>query len=312
MGRKLIIVLAALAGAAVLARAEPGRAGAYEEAIIDEQLGYHREAFRKFSTLAVRGHPEATFRLAALWHKGRGTPQNYDKAHATYLRAARLGSTNAQNNLGLLFRDGLGVESDPVAAYAWFALAAARDNRVARENRNHLRHRLSAEQLRRAQAQAERTMHGLKQAARMASTAVDTKGDVARSPATTSEVLPVDVASSVPPLADAAASAVVERMKRPARPRATPPSGGTGAAEGGPHYVVQIGVFGNPHGVRRIHSRLGESGMALRDDEVTLKGKAHHRLRVGPFTTITEAKEVASRVDDLLRLTSLVVRTSGD
>jgi TPR repeat protein len=54
----------------------------------------------------------------------------YDGDHATALRLwrpmAEQGYPGAQNNLGVMYRDGQGVPEDRVQAYMWFSLAASR------------------------------------------------------------------------------------------------------------------------------------------------------------------------------------------
>ena len=57
----------------------------------------------------------------------------------------------AQNNLGVLYANGEGVPMDRVTAFAWYSVAAARDNTKALYNREQLIKLLSPAQ--RAQAQ---------------------------------------------------------------------------------------------------------------------------------------------------------------
>lgn len=50
--------------------------------------------------------------------------QDYAAAAAAWRRAAERGHPRAQNGLGVLFRDGLGVEKDPASAITWFRISA--------------------------------------------------------------------------------------------------------------------------------------------------------------------------------------------
>ena len=75
-------------------------------------------------------------------HLGNGIPQNFIDAQKWYKRAAVSGNANSQNNLGVLYRDGLGTAPDAILAYKWFSLAAAQRNEEAINNLRVLRHNL--------------------------------------------------------------------------------------------------------------------------------------------------------------------------
>lgn len=59
---------------------------------------------------------------------------NYEKAAMAYRVAAELGNPTAQNNLGWLYANGLGVERDQKEAYKWYSLAAEQDEIYALSN----------------------------------------------------------------------------------------------------------------------------------------------------------------------------------
>jgi TPR repeat protein len=63
-----------------------------------------------------------------------GGPKNYHVAGQWFSLAANSGNIKAQENLGALYKNGLGVRRDYVKAYMWFAIAAAtqRDSEAAR------------------------------------------------------------------------------------------------------------------------------------------------------------------------------------
>lgn len=82
---------------------------------------------------------------------GRGTAANAAEAVEWYGRAAARGHIAAQNNLGVLYRDGTGVGRDPVEAYKWLALAANKNFALAKKNLDGLAPSLSAEQREEAQ-----------------------------------------------------------------------------------------------------------------------------------------------------------------
>lgn len=57
--------------------------------------------------------------------------QDYGRAHELWLPAARNGSMMAQNNLGVMYLNGLGVERDDAAAAHWFEQAATQGHAAA-------------------------------------------------------------------------------------------------------------------------------------------------------------------------------------
>jgi len=65
----------------------------------------------------------------------RATAQthNYAQLRAHYEKAATAGDAKAMYNLGLLYRDGLGVPQDYAQAGRWFAKSVAAANAKARE-----------------------------------------------------------------------------------------------------------------------------------------------------------------------------------
>ena len=50
--------------------------------------------------------------------------RDYENAMTWFLKAAAQSNTAAQDKIGLMYRDGLGVPQDNVQAYMWFTLAA--------------------------------------------------------------------------------------------------------------------------------------------------------------------------------------------
>lgn len=66
--------------------------------------------------------------------------QQYQTAARCYRQAAELGLSEAQNNLGVLYKDGQGVGQDFEAAAHWFRLSAEQDNTLAQLNLGWLYH----------------------------------------------------------------------------------------------------------------------------------------------------------------------------
>jgi TPR repeat protein len=59
---------------------------------------------------------------------------DYEAARQAWLPLAERGDSNAQNNLGVLYERGLGVDKDPIKAAGWYRQAAERGNASAQNN----------------------------------------------------------------------------------------------------------------------------------------------------------------------------------
>jgi uncharacterized protein len=73
----------------------------------------------------VRRPTDAQFNLGQLYRNGQGVPQDHAAAASWYRKAAEQGDANAQVNLGVMHDKGEGVPQDYVLAHLWFNLAAA-------------------------------------------------------------------------------------------------------------------------------------------------------------------------------------------
>lgn len=172
--------------------AESGNAKAQFALATDYAEGRHvpRDlvtAAQWYRKAAERGLALAQLRLALLYQKGLGVQRDLDKARAWYQKAAEQGNItamhnlavltadnkpdyttaaqwfkkaaeygllNSQFNLALLLSRGLGVQQNLVAAYAWFAIAAAQGDNDAATRRDELEARLDPDQLATAKAMA--------------------------------------------------------------------------------------------------------------------------------------------------------------
>ncbi|KAK4054803.1 ERAD-associated protein [Microbotryomycetes sp. JL201] len=72
--------------------------------------------------------------LGRMYMRGEGTSPNYAKAYLWFARGASQGDRESNNGLGILFRDGLGVERDVKKANAYFHVAAQHDLAEAQVN----------------------------------------------------------------------------------------------------------------------------------------------------------------------------------
>ncbi len=78
-------------------------------------------------------------------------PQDDAEALRRFRWAAEQGDAGAQNNLGGMYGQGLGVPQDDVQAYMWVNLAAAQGNEQAQKTRDRLPKQMTPAQIAKAQ-----------------------------------------------------------------------------------------------------------------------------------------------------------------
>jgi len=81
-------------------------------------------AFKEWLPLAEQGHAELQHNLGVIYRNGLGVPQDNEEALRWYHLAAEQGYAPAQHNLGVLYYYGEGVAQSIVLAHMWFNLAA--------------------------------------------------------------------------------------------------------------------------------------------------------------------------------------------
>jgi hypothetical protein len=91
-----------------------------KEAIEALKKGDYQTAYNGFVPLAEDGDSKAMVSIGWLYHEGRGFKQDYDKAMDWYLKAFQKRNGDACNNIGVMYRDGLGVSTNLQIAYALF------------------------------------------------------------------------------------------------------------------------------------------------------------------------------------------------
>jgi TPR repeat protein len=87
-----------------------------------------QKAHEWYERAAAAGDIDSMSKLGWLYQVGRGVPQDYQRAKEWYERAAVAGDAGAMNNLGKLYRDGEGVRRDDQQAKEWYEKAAAGGN----------------------------------------------------------------------------------------------------------------------------------------------------------------------------------------
>ena len=103
---------------------------------------------------AERGDELAQNNLGVMYSEGIGVPQDYDEAASWYRLAAEQGNAVAQNSLANLRQKGLGVQQDYVQALVWFNLAAAQGDDEAIEARDKITKLMTATQIAEARHRA--------------------------------------------------------------------------------------------------------------------------------------------------------------
>ena len=121
------------------------------------------ETARKWWTFAAtQGDAGAQYNLGTLYFQGEGVTQNYAQAAEWYRKAANVGHVVSQVNLGMMYFEGMGIEKSMQWAYYWFRVASLQGNEVAERQLKIIAPRLTSEQVRDTEAQANEWMRKYK------------------------------------------------------------------------------------------------------------------------------------------------------
>jgi hypothetical protein len=112
--------------------------------------------FESTRTLADQGYAFAQYNLALKYDNGEGVAENDTEAVKWCRLAADQGFAFAQYNLGYMYSQGEGVPQNDVMAYVWFSVSAAQGHEIARESRDIVSKRLTAQQRAKGQEIATR------------------------------------------------------------------------------------------------------------------------------------------------------------
>ena len=96
--------------------------------------GDHTAAFNAFRQLAAAGNALGQYNLGVYYRDGLGVTQDYDAARRWFEAAAAQDNSDALNNLGVLYDHGLGIAQDSNRARQYFEQAAAKGNPYAMYN----------------------------------------------------------------------------------------------------------------------------------------------------------------------------------
>ena len=84
--------------------------------------GDYAEAYKQFLPLAEKGDSKAQITIGLMYHQGQGFKQDYSKAMDWYIRAFTNMNGDAFSNIGVMYRDGLGVPKNKKMAYCLFLI----------------------------------------------------------------------------------------------------------------------------------------------------------------------------------------------
>lgn len=88
-----------------------------------EKLAEERDAFRFQLAAANSGYAWAEANVCSRLSLGRGVSRNYASAFAWCESAASKGMVHAQQELAVMYWNGVGVEQDRLQAYYWYSIA---------------------------------------------------------------------------------------------------------------------------------------------------------------------------------------------
>ena len=117
-------------------------ASSLENAVAALSSGDYATALKALRPLAAQGNSNAQYNLGVMYREGHGVPQDYTEAVKWFRLAAEQGHPGAQHNLGVMYRDGIGVPQDYTEALNWFRLTAAIEDASAQIGRASCRERV--------------------------------------------------------------------------------------------------------------------------------------------------------------------------
>jgi len=123
---RLIWRLIVASGAALLmSSAALAQGDRFESGLAAKERGHYATAIKAWLPIAEAGNPEAQNNLGFMYEDGLGVRQNYLLAMNWYRQAADSGLAQAQHNMGMLYHHGYGVAQNLPEAFRWFTKAAA-------------------------------------------------------------------------------------------------------------------------------------------------------------------------------------------
>ena len=130
------------------------RAG-FDEAIQTYAVGDYPKALAEFKPLAEQGDVKSEYYVGFLYHHGYGVDVDDAIAAKWFEKAAAQGDSDSMYYLGKMAEKGQGIPKDLIAAHMWLTLSAnhapnVRDAAYTREDVQKLEHKMSADQIKKA------------------------------------------------------------------------------------------------------------------------------------------------------------------
>ena len=134
--KKRRIVFAAIAAVLVIGFSVGFATGAVQDGIgvVNDVLGNSTEAVRWYTLAADRGFADGQNNLGVCYANGSGVELNYEEAVKWYRLAAEQGNAYGQGNLGWCYQYGCGVEQSDEEAVRLYRLAAEQGNAYGQGN----------------------------------------------------------------------------------------------------------------------------------------------------------------------------------
>ncbi len=123
-----------------------------DEGVAAKQADDYSQAFQQCKALADQGRAKAQNKLGLMYREGLGVVQNYQHATNWFRKSATQGDAEGQYHLGESYNYGQGVTQDLVLAYMLYNLAAATGFEPAVEKRHEILQDMSVQQIEEAQA----------------------------------------------------------------------------------------------------------------------------------------------------------------
>jgi hypothetical protein len=121
-------------GVLALAMFGAAMAGPLEDGQAAVRYGDYARAMQYFRVLADQGNSVAQNNLGFMYDQGLGVPRDYAQAVVWYRKASDQGDAAAQNNLGRMYVGGQGVPRDYAQAVVWLRKAAEQRNALGQVN----------------------------------------------------------------------------------------------------------------------------------------------------------------------------------
>ena len=123
----------------------------FQKGLTAYDIGDYATALREWKPLAEQGYYNAQNNLGVMYDSGRGVQQDYKTAVKWYRLAAEQGNSRAQYNLGAMYDNGKGVPQDYVRARMWYDIVASSGDKEAVKQRDNVAKKMTPSQIETAQ-----------------------------------------------------------------------------------------------------------------------------------------------------------------